>query len=305
MKTKRRLLIVGCGDVVRRALPALIQRWQVIALVRRRDAELQRLGVRQIVGDLDRPETLRRLAGIAEAVLHSAPPPAEGGEDPRTRLLLAALGRSKSVPRSLVYIGTTGIYGDCGGAVIDETRRVRPRSPRAERRASAERQLRAFGRRNAWRGCRVSLLRAPGIYAADRMPLERLQRGLPLLHAAEDAYTNHIHAEDLGRACIAALWFGRPNRAVNVVDDTDLRMGEWFDLLADRYQLPRAPRASWAEMQQRLSPMQLSFMGESRRIGNRRLRRELRLVLRYATVHAGIDAALAAPASPPCSTSPS
>lgn len=301
MKTKRRLLIVGCGDVVRRALPQLLRRWQVIALVRRRDPELHCLGVRQIVGDLDRPDTLLRLAGIADAVLHSAPPPTEGREDPRTKRLLACLGRSKSVPRCMVYIGTTGVYGDCGGALIDETRPLRPRSARAWRRVSAERQLRAYGCRNGWRGCRVSLLRAPGIYAADRMPLERLQRGLPLLHADEDAYTNHIHAEDLARACVHALERGRSNRAVNVVDDTDLRMAEWFDLLAQRYGLPRAPRASWAEMQQRLSPMQLSFMGESRRIGNRRLRRELCLDLRYPTVHAGIDAALAvaAPSSSP------
>ena len=230
------------------------------------------------------------VVGLADAVIHAAPPPAEGHADPRTARLLASLGKRGSLPRSLVYISTTGVYGDCGGAWIDETRTIHPASARALRRVDAERQLRAFGRRSR---CRVSLLRAPGIYAADRLPLARLSQGLPLLLAAEDIHSNHIHAEDLARACLAALRRGRPNRAYNAVDDTELSMGDWFDLLADRYQLPRAPRLGRAEVEARVSPMQRSFMGESRRIGNRRLRRELGLRLRYPDVFAGIDAALA------------
>jgi nucleoside-diphosphate-sugar epimerase len=105
----RNLLIVGCGDVVRRALPALARRWRIIALVRHRDASLDVFGVRQIVGDLDQPKTLRRLAGIADAVIHSAPPPGTGNGDPRTRRLIAALKRGKTLPRRLVYISTTGV----------------------------------------------------------------------------------------------------------------------------------------------------------------------------------------------------
>lgn len=284
----KRLLIIGCGDVVRRALPALLQGWRVTALVRRRDPALAALGVGQLVGDLDDAASLARIAGIADAVLHSAPPPTQGAADPRTTRLLAALGRGKSLPRSLVYIGTTGVYGDCAGAAVDETRPLAPATARAQRRADAERQLRAFGRRS---GCRVVLLRAPGIYAADRLPLERIRAGTPLIRAEEDAYTNHIHAEDLARACIAALRRGGPQRAVNVVDDSCLPMGEWFDLLADAFALPRSPRLSKVEAMARLSPVQRSFMGESRRIGNGRLKNELRLRLRYPTVEAGIAAA--------------
>jgi len=286
----KRLLIIGCGDVVCRALPALLQRWRVTALVRRRDPALAALGVGQVVGDLDDASSLARMAGIADAVLHSAPPPTQGCTDPRTTRLLAALGRGKSLPRSLVYIGTTGVYGDCGGAAMDETRPLAPATARAQRRADAERQLRAFGRRN---GSRVVLLRAPGIYAADRLPLERILAGTPLIRAEEDAYTNHIHAEDLARACVAALRRGGPQRAINVVDDSCLPMGEWFDLLADAFALPRSPRLSKAEAMARLSPVQRSFMGESRRIGNGRLKNELRLRLRYPTVEAGIAAAVA------------
>jgi nucleoside-diphosphate-sugar epimerase len=291
----QRLLIVGCGDVVRRVLPELTRRWRVYALVRKRDAMLADTGVTQIVGDLDHHPSLRRLAGLADAVLHSAPPPDCGDSDPRTRRLIAALRRG-SLPRRLVYISTSGVYGDCAGAHVDETRAVRPQTSRATRRVDAENQLRRFG---AASRCRVSILRAPGIYAADRLPLERLKKGLPVLRPEEDSYTNHIHAEDLGRASIAALVRGRANRAYNASDDSDLPMGEWFDKLADAFDLPRPPKVSRGvtggnprgSTALQLSPVQLSFMSESRRLVNQRLKRELGLRLRYPTVDAGIAAA--------------
>jgi nucleoside-diphosphate-sugar epimerase len=286
----RRLLINGCGDVMRRTLPSLVPRWNVLALVRHRDPQLAALGVTQIEGDLDRPDTLSRLAGIADAVIHSAPPPAQGSGDSRTRNLLAALQRGKSLPRQLVYISTSGIYGDCGGDRVDETRPAAAQSARAARRVDAERRLRRFGHQRG-RRCRISILRAPGIYAGDRLPLERLHKGLPLMLHAEDSHTNHIHAEDLGRACIAALARARPNRAYNISDDSTLAMGEWFDALADAFALPRAPRLPREEVCRAVPAMQWSFMSESRRLDNTRMKRELQLRLRYPTVRDGIAAA--------------
>jgi nucleoside-diphosphate-sugar epimerase len=277
----RRLLIVGCGDVVRRVLPQLANRWRIIALVRQHDPALQALGIRQIVGDLDHPASLRRLSGIADAVIHSAPPPNTGSDDPRTRNLIAKLSRG-AAPATLVYISTSGVYGDCGGQWVSEVRAVNGESPRAGRRIAAEHRLRDFGRRT---GCCVSLLRAPGIYAADRLPRERIERGLPGIVANEDSFTNHIHAEDLGRACIEALQRGRPGRAYNVTDDSDLAMGDWFDALADHFALPRPPRVSRAQAQTLMPPMLWSFMRESRRLNNTRMKRELKLRLRFPTVH--------------------
>jgi nucleoside-diphosphate-sugar epimerase len=286
----RRLLIIGCGDVMRRALPQLVQRWHVLALVRRRDPQLAALGVTQIEGDLDQPGTLTRLAGICDAVIHSAPPPAQGNGDPRTRNLIAALQRGKSLPRQLVYISTSGVYGDCGGARVPETRAPAAQSARAARRVDAERRLRRFGRQRG-RHCRVSILRAPGIYAEDRLPLERLHKQLPLMLHAEDSHTNHIHAADLGRACSAALARARANRIYNINDDSSLAMGEWFDALADAFSLPRAPRLPREEVRRSVPPLQWSFMNESRRLDNTRMKRELHLRLRYPTVAAGILAA--------------
>lgn len=287
----RRLLIIGCGDVVRRVLPQLVRRWRVYALVREWDPALRALGVVQLVGDLDRAASLRRLVGLADAVLHSAPPGEDATDDTRTRRLIAVLRRA-SLPRRLVYISTSGVYGDCAGDRVFETRRLAPRTVRARRRVAAETQLRRFGRAS---GCAVSILRAPGIYAADRMPLERLRRGLPLLLPAEDIYTNHIHAEDLGRACVAALErgaFARGGRAYNASDDSDITMGDWFGKLADAFALPHPPRVTRAEAEEVLPPVQLSFMRESRRLDNTRLKRELRFALRYPTVDSGIAAAL-------------
>lgn len=286
----QRLLIVGSGDVARRILPKLVKRYRVYALLRdpaSRDAWRQ-AGAVPILADLDDRRSLQRLAGLADAVLHLAPPPALGEIDARTRNLLAALGKGKSLPRRLIYVSTTGVYGDCHGERIAETRKLHPETARARRRVDAEKRLRAAG---CGGEMRVSILRAPGIYAADRLPLERLQAGTPALAVAEDAYTNHIHADDLAAACVAALRRGAANRTYNVVDDSALRMGEYFDRVADAFGLPRPPRLSRAEAERVLSPVQLSFMRESRRIGNRRLKDELKLRLQYPTVEAGIAAA--------------
>jgi nucleoside-diphosphate-sugar epimerase len=296
----RRLLIIGCGDVMRRALPQLVLRWRVLALVRRRDPQLAALGITQIEGDLDRRDTLTRLAGISDAVIHSAPPPPQGSRDTRTRNLIAVLRRGKSLPRQLVYIGTSGVYGDCAGARVSETRTPAAESARAIRRIDAERRLRRFGRAAACH-CRVSILRAPGIYAADRLPLERLRQGLPLLLSAEDSHTNHIHAEDLGRACVAALARGRAGRVYNINDDSSLAMGDWFDALADAFALARAPRLPREQVRQFVPPLQWSFMSESRRLDNTRMKQELRLCLRYPTVATGILAATTTRAETSCS----
>ncbi len=283
------LLIIGCGDVGLRVLPLVRRRWRVLALTSspaRRD-ELRAAGAVPLVGDLDDPSSLGRLAGLADAVLHLAPPPGEGEGDPRTRALLRALARGGRMQR-LVYASTSGVYGDCGGDCFDETRAVNPGTARARRRVDAEAQVRWFGRRS---GACVSILRIPGIYAGNRPgghPRERLARGTPVLVAADDAYTNHIHADDLARACVAALYRGRPQRVVHASDHSELKMGDYFDLAAELCGLPQPPRVTREQAATQLSPMLLSFMSESRRLINRRLTDELRLVLRYPTVREGL-----------------
>lgn len=278
------LLIVGCGDVGLRVLRLLRGRVRVIALTSsaHRAGLLRDAGAVPLVGNLDDAATLGRLAALADRVLHLAPPPTQGDTDPRTAALLHALARGARV-RRIVYASTSGVYGDAGGARIDETRAPKPATPRARRRVDAEARLRHHGRAF---NVNASVLRIPGIYALDREggdPRERLQRGAPLLADADDVYTNHIHADDLARACVAALFRAAPQRVYHVSDDSELKMGQHFDAVADAFALPRAPRLPRDALRAAVSEMQWSFMSESRRLDNKRLHRELRVRLRYPT----------------------
>jgi nucleoside-diphosphate-sugar epimerase len=268
----KRLLIAGYGDIARRAMPALGSRFEVSILSRSGGM------------DLDRPDSLVSLEPV-DAVLHTAPPPQDGETDTRTRNLLAALESRRILPTRFVYISSSGVYGDCGGALVDESRAVNPHSPRARRRVHAEQQLALWCTRH-----RIALvaLRAPGIYAADRLPLERLRAGTPVLRDADDVYTNHIHAEDLAGCCVRALDDDAPAGIYNASDDSHLKMGEWFDLLADRAGLPRPARIARSAASGRIPPELLSFMNESRRLDNGRLKQVLGARLRYPTILEGL-----------------
>jgi nucleoside-diphosphate-sugar epimerase len=267
----KRLLVVGFGDIARRAAPLLASCFELIRATRSDGF------------DLDRPETL--VLGRVDALLHLAPPPGEGDQDTRTANLLAALEKGRILPRRLVYVSTSGVYGDCGGARVDEARPIAPQTARARRRADAERRL------ALWCNSRtVSLvvLRVPGIYAADRLPLARLRAATPVLRAEDDVYTSHIHADDLAAIASRALEDDTPEGIYNAADDSEIRMGDWLDLVAERNGLPRPPRLPRAEAKTLVSPEIYSFMSESRRLDNRRLKRELGVRLRYPTVYEGL-----------------
>jgi nucleoside-diphosphate-sugar epimerase len=275
-----RVLLIGCGDIALRTAALLRHRVRLYGLTRRADDvhRLRACGIVPIVADLDRGDSLRRLRTAPFAVLHFAPPPAEGRADPRTVRLVAALAQARIIPERFVYVSTSGVYGDCAGARVPETRPRRAQTPRARRRVAAESTLRAWAARS---GARLAILRVPGIYAEGRLPLERIRAGTPVLVAEDDVYTNHIHADDLARAVVAALFRGGANRAYNASDDAELKMGAWFDAVADAFRLPRPPRIPLEEAEQRIAPQLLSFMSESRRLSNARLHHELRMRLLY------------------------
>lgn len=274
-----RVVLLGCGDVGLRFLNAFGARLRVFGIARRAEAmqDIRQAGGVPLRIDLDDRRSCRRLSGLAARVLHSAPPPTQGLDDARTRHAQAALPEA----RRWVYLSTTGVYGDCAGAWIDETRRVAPHNDRAIRRVAAEQRLRKQAARG---GMQVVVLRVPGIYALERLPLERLQRGTPALCEQDDGYTNHIHADDLARIAFAALWRGGASRVIHAVDDSVLKMGDYFDAVADAFGLSRPPRLPREALKAAVSPMLWSFMSESRRLTNHRLKRELRVRLRYPQV---------------------
>ena len=281
-----RILIAGCGDIALRVARILSPGARLYGLVRNpaNFAKLREVDIVPLPGDLDDRHSLQRIAGLANTILHFAPPPAAertpsaptprhqtAMTDTRTRHLLAALSKGR-LPQRLIYISTSGVYGDCKGEIVDETRSTHAQNARAKLRVDAERQIRRWARRN---GVHASILRVPGIYAAERLPVERLKKGTPAIVEAEDGYTNHIHADDLARCVVAALQHAQPNRIYHTVDDSQMKMGAYFDAVAKAFDLPPAPRVTRAEAQQMLSPVLLSFMNESRRLNNKRMKREL------------------------------
>ena len=277
----KRLLIIGSGYIARRTIPLLAGHYRIYALIRNdaHKAGLRAQGVTPVSGDLDDRAKLSRIAGLADVVLHLAPPDA-GECDTRTRHLLAALSKSVS-PRRIIYISTSGVYGDCSGTRVSETRPLNPQSARARRRVDAELQIRQWASRN---GAKASILRVPGIYAEDRMPLDRLRISMPSIVADEDSYTNHIHADDLVRIIIAALRHGKPNRVYHASDDSRMKMGDYLDAVADAHRLRHPPRVTRAKAQRMLPDSLLSFLNESRQLNNERMKKELKVKLGYPTV---------------------
>ncbi|SNX60317.1 Nucleoside-diphosphate-sugar epimerase [Nitrosomonas ureae] len=293
---KKILLIIGCGDIALRTVPLLKTHYRILGLYRNADrADLLRANdITPIYGNLDCPKSLKKLGGIAHLVLHLAPPPNYGKRDTRTLHLLSALTKKTKnnsiiLPQRLIYISTSGVYGDRQGDLIDETHPVQPENDRAIRRVFAEKQIRNWGKRNHISTC---IVRVPGIYAANRLPLQRLRDGHPTLLDAEDNYTNHIHADDLAQIIFAAIRFAKTNRIYHACDDSHLKMGEYFDLVADYFGLPHPRRITRNQAQEQITPTMLSFMKESRRLRNVRIKKELHISLLYPTAHDGVKAAL-------------
>jgi nucleoside-diphosphate-sugar epimerase len=307
-----RLLVVGCGDIGMRFLqlsaPSLSPRRKglkclVLSSSPQKCHLLRAMGITPLLGNLDHPATLKRLRGLASWVLHLAPPPGQGVQDARTRHLVQALRRGTAwqSTRRFIYGSTTGVYGDAQGRWLDETAPLRAHTDRARRRVHAEQTLRQWARQTANLAERLesppplklSLLRIPGIYALDRAggdPRERVQRGNPVLHSDVDVWTNHIHAHDLARACLLALMRPLSPAALNICDDTQLKMGDYYDRVATLFNLPPPLRLDRTQAQACLSPMQWSFMQESRRMVNQRMKKSLRLRLKYPTIEEGLRA---------------
>ncbi|GAB4293175.1 MAG: SDR family oxidoreductase [Thiohalomonadaceae bacterium] len=279
------IFIIGCGDIGLRVARLWQARGSTVQALARSDAAAARLsaaGITPLRGDLDIPTTLITLPLDGATVYYFAPPPPQGDTDPRMRAFVAAGLR----PERVVYISTSGVYGDRDGAWVDEDTPPAPATDRARRRLDAETALRTWGRES---GVKVNILRVGGIYGPGRWPLERLQAGTPVLREEECGYTNRIHADDLAAICIAVAERGGADRIYNVSDGSNGTMTQYFYAVADRFGLPRPPALTLAQARQQLSPAMLSYLTESRRMDNRRLLHELGVTLRYPDLAAGLQ----------------
>jgi nucleoside-diphosphate-sugar epimerase len=279
------VFIAGFGDIGRR-VAALWQAGggEVAALVRTpRDP----VGCRTVPGDLDHPETLCHVPCDGAILFHFAPPSPSGFADTRTAHLLEVL--EEAPPRRIVYISTSGVYGDCKGAWVRESRPVCPGNDRSRRRVDAERQLAAFARRHT---LPLVILRVPGIYGPGRLPLERLRRGEPVVCPDEAPWSNRIHADDLALIAVRAGRDDAPAGIYNISDDQPTSMTDYLYQLADTAGLPRPACVSLAEAQRISSPRMREYLDESRRLDNWRMKTVLGVRLRYPTLAAGLPVAL-------------
>lgn len=282
------VVIAGCGYVGERLGQHHASQGDRVVGIRRSAeavAGLQAIGIEPLLGDLGKPD-LSGVPSIAR-VYYLAPPPSQGDTDPILQGFLDAL--SERPPAVLVYVGTTGVYGDCGGAWIDEDAQLRPGADRARRRVDAEQRVQQFLQRANWKGAR---LRVGGIYGPGRLPLARLRQGEPVLCPEQSPYSNRIHVDDLVAACLAAAQGDWTGDVFNVVDGHPSTMTEYFYAVAEAAGISRPPCITMAEAECRFSPTMLSYLRESRRIDNRRLRERLGVALRYPDLGEGLRASL-------------
>ncbi len=287
-----RVMIIGCGDIGTRVAALWQARGVAVAALSRSVTSTGRLhdrGIEALQGDLDRSDTLTQINVDDCLLYYFVPPPNVGETDLRMRALLDALSNRPN-PRKVVYISTTGVYGDNGGAWVTEDTPANPRTTRARRRLDAETVLRSWGRNQ---GVAAIVLRVPGIYGPGRLPIEAIRLGRPVVNEAECGFSNRIHADDLARICIAAAERGRADTIYNASDGSPGTMTDYFNRAADALDLPRPPVVSRADAARFLSPEMLSYLDESRRIDNRRMREELGVEPLYPNLQAGLGACVA------------
>ncbi|MFA5516633.1 MAG: SDR family oxidoreductase [Desulfuromonadales bacterium] len=283
----QKILIIGCGDIGRRVANLAQKAGIPVSATFRlpeQAAALENLDLRPVAADLDQPGPIAGLPTRGASVFYFVPPPGGGDIDTRVRVFCGSIEPGEE-PEKIVYIGTSGVYGNAGDAWVTEETPVAPQTARARRRLDAEEMLRAWGK---GRGVAVVTLRVTGIYGPGRFPLDRLQAGHPVLREEEAPFTNRIHADDLAQACLAAAEKGEDGDIFNVSDGHPGTMTEYFNAVADAFGLPRPPQIGMAEARQAMTPLMISYLSESRRLDNRRMREKLGVQLRYPTLAEGL-----------------
>jgi nucleoside-diphosphate-sugar epimerase len=279
--------IVGCGYAGRRLARRLRDGGARVRGFATRAESLRQIeaaGAEALLLDLDAAVGPADFSG--QVVYYAVPPAAEAGDPRLDRFLDNVAG----APQRLVYLSTTGVYGNHDGALVNEDTPPAPRTLRAIRRLEAETRVRewADSRRLSW-----CVLRVAGIYGPGRLPLDRLRRAVPAVVRHEAAPGNRIHVADLVTVCVAAgLCAAADRRIYNVTDGGDASLTEYLTRVAAIADLPPPPLLSRAEAERTLAASFRSFLEESRRVDNSRMLEELGVELKYRDLDAGIRASL-------------
>lgn len=285
------ILLIGCGYVGKRvAEKELAGSNVVLAIIRSGESRqaLQSNGLPAMCLDLDSPINPGVLATKGAGIYYFAPPQAKGQSDPRLRRFLESID-PQQLPERIVYISTTGIYGDCHGDWVDEKRAPDPQADRSKRRLDAETALRDWSRQT---GIKVVVLRVPGFYGPGKLPFARIRKGTPVLRESESPWSNRVHIDDLVASCLAAMHHPGPYDTYNISDGHPSTMTDYFNQVADAVGLPRPPKLSLKQAKKQFSPELLSYLSESKRIDNTRMREGLGIRLAYPSLKEGLAAAI-------------
>ncbi len=281
------VFIIGCGDIGQR-VAALCQKnnMRVTGLARSKEtvARLEATGIGPVYGDLAQLESLKDLPTANAILFYFAPPPSEGEIDPLIRNFLSSINTG-FLPKQLVLISTSAVYGDCNGKWITETQPLNPQTARSLRRLDAEQALREW---SVKMGVPSVILRVGGIYGPGRLPIERIEKSLPILKEDESPFTNRIHQDDLAQICVAAAEHGKNAEVYNVSDGQPSTMSRYFKEVARSNDLPLPPEISLKEAKQVMSAGMLSYLTESRRINNEKMLNELKVNLVYPSLEIGL-----------------
>jgi nucleoside-diphosphate-sugar epimerase len=282
---------VGCGYVGARLAARLMAERSVLALLRAgaRADLLETRGLQVLRIDLDGGFAAESLdPALGADIVYLAPPPDSGEDDPRLERFFAALD-DRWRPGCVLYMSTTGVYGDRNGGRVDEAALPAPGNARSRRRLAAERRVQAWCAR---RGSRAALLRVPGIYGPQRLPLPRLLRGEPLLRPEDAGPGNRIQVDDLVAACAAVL-DGTIAGIINVCDGDHRSTTEFMQELARQAGLPPPRLVGLDAARESISPGMLAFLAESRVVDSPRLSGELGLQLQHPGFESRIRSGLA------------
>lgn len=295
-KPFKNIIIIGCGDIGQRVAKIWKNKGKsVFGIVRSENSlnALRQQHIHAIYANLDDAKLELNLDQrlLENAIIYYfAPPPASGVIDNRITHFLNQLNASESgPPAQLIYISTSGVYGDQQGQLIDEQTPVNPQVDRAKRRFNAELQLAIWSKESS---VPVTILRVGGIYGPGRLPLKRLRDQVPMLHEHLSPQTNRIHADDLAQICVAATNEKAAGEIYNVSDGTNSNMTEYFNTIADFTGLPRPPLVDWDEAEKTISEGMLSYLRESRRMDNSKMMNELGIELRYPTLKDGLESCI-------------
>lgn len=267
--------IIGCGFIGKKVAKILVDSNIVPhCYVRTMESKIacESLGFKASQLDLDtenhklKDET--KSGFINSRIVYFLPPQPKGKNDLRMQAFISILENLHNSPKKILLISTTGVYGNCDGEWIDESREVNPQADRAHRRLSAEKQLLTYCDKN-----KISciIFRVPGIYSKEKLPIKRITSGEPIVSAEDSGYTNRIHADDLSAFCAEALVEDIGSGIYNCCDGHPSTMNEYFVKVADVMSIPRPAEITLLQAQDELSAGMLSYLAESKRISNKKL----------------------------------